>query len=697
MPRSPGTAVFAGRGAWLPRAAGAAQQGQTLLSGLRGDEALVFSNPSRILVATAPDEIHDLLYEIEAEQRQGNYVAAYLAYEAGAAYGLTVQTPAPDALPLAWMASYPPGSLTALTPEEWEQRLAAVDVARIRQVLSDNVPQLSVTRDEYVQAIGRVREFIAAGDTYQVNYTVRGRYDLTPEWTPPAGQVDPLDYFLALVMRQAVPYAAYLDLGEAQVISLSPEMFLRRDGRRLESRPMKGTRPRGHSHAEDVALAYELAETEKERAENLMIVDMVRNDLGRVCRAGSVHVPTLYAVEPYRTVWQMTSIVTGDVNPRASLDDIMRAVFPGASITGAPKHHTMEIIAELETEPREVYTGAIGCFYPGGDFTCNIPIRTIVHKEGHCKLGTGSGVVWDADAGAEYEETLVKASFATPPLDDTWRYEPAARLAAASNAAAQTARGRRGHGSLRVTSRSWPIDELQLFETILLGPRDWDATVESPDGITGLSTSLGMSDAAILDRYRFLDDHLRRMAASAEVLAFAFDRATLVDLLVGLGRITPDPAVVHVDLDAQSGFNLSQRAVPVKPAGPVTLLVSPFRTEPDDPFLRHKTTVRGFYNREHRRALHAGCFDALFINRLDRVTEGAITNIFARFGDEWVTPPLADGLLPGVWRAWFLLETSAKQRSLALEDLLAADEVLVGNSVRGPVPVDRVVCDPVTF
>jgi len=135
----------------------------------------------------------------------------------------------------------------------------------------------------------------------------------------------------------------------------------------------------------------------------------------------------------------------------------------------------------------------------------------------------------------------------------------------------------------------------------------------------------------------------------------------------------------------------------VKPAGPVTLLVSPFRTEPDDPFLRHKTTVRGFYNREHRRALHAGCFDALFINRLDRVTEGAITNIFARFGDEWVTPPLADGLLPGVWRAWFLLETSAKQRSLALEDLLAADEVLVGNSVRGPVPVDRVVCDPVTF
>ena len=684
MPPSAGTAVFAGRGAWLPRASGI-----TLSAGAApgpgrfdGDEALLFSQPTRVLVARAPEELHGLLDEVEAEQRRGNYVAGYLAYEAGAAYGLTVKTPLPDALPLAWMAVYPPGSLSVLSGGEWQRRLDATDVAPVREALAETTPRLSVTRDEYVEAIARVRELIAAGDTYQVNYTVRGRFNLPSDASGATGRVEPLAYFLALVIRQAVPYAAYFDLGDAQVISLSPEMFLRREGRRLESRPMKGTRPRGATHAEDVALAYELAETEKERAENLMIVDMVRNDLGRVCRAGSVHVPTLFAVEPYRTVWQMVSTVTGDVNPRASLDDIMAAVFPGASITGAPKHHTMEIIAALETEPRGVYTGAVGCFYPGGDFTSNIAIRTITHRQGQCTLGTGSGIVWDADAGAEYEETLVKAAFATPPRDDTWRPRSAAPRSAAPR-----------------PTIDHPAEQPQLFETILLGPRDWDATVELPDGLATLSTSLGMSDAAILDRYRFLDAHLQRMATSAETLGFAFEREALLDLLAGLGRITPQAAIVHVDLAADGGFNLSAREAPVPqtPGAAVALLVSPFRTDPDDPWLRHKTSRRGFYNREHRRALHAGCFDALFVNRLDHVTEGAITNLCVRFGERWATPPLSDGLLPGIWRAEFLAQMDAKERPLTLQHLLAADEVLVGNSVRGAVQVDRFVTDPLTF
>ena len=360
-----------------------------------------------------------------------------------------------------------------------------------------------------------MHEYIAAGDTYQVNYTVRGRYELA------GGAVDPLDYFLALVVRQSVPYAAYLDLGDAQVISLSPEMFLRRTGNRLESRPMKGTRPRGTTHAEDVALAYELAETEKERAENLMIVDMVRNDLGRVCRAGSIRVPTLYAVEPYRTVWQMVSTVTGDLQPGTRLAAVMRSVFPGASITGAPKHHTMELIAELETEPREVYTGTVALFCPGGDFTGNIAIRTIIHKQGKCKLGTGSGVVWDAESGPEYDETLVKAAFATPPEGSPWRPDRRPRL------------DPHEHGA----------DGNRLFETILLEPRDWEATVEYSDGLLGLSSSLTMSDAAVLGRYVFLDEHLDRMSASAETLGFAFDRQALTSLLVGQGRLAPGALV----------------------------------------------------------------------------------------------------------------------------------------------------------
>jgi para-aminobenzoate synthetase/4-amino-4-deoxychorismate lyase len=666
----------------------------------------MFSDPCRILVADKPDDLPGLLSEVEAEQERGRYVAGYLAYEAGAAYGLTVRDPGPDALPPAWMAVYPPESLTVVPQAEWRRYLDQVDVSRVAQALARIRPELSVSREQYIDAISRVRAYIAAGDTYQVNYTVRGRFPLgaagaasagaapdeaAPDGAALADAIDPLDYFLALVIRQQVPYAAYLDLGDAQVVSLSPEMFLRRDGRRLESRPMKGTRPRGATHAEDVALAYELAETEKERAENLMIVDMVRNDLGRVCRAGSVRVPTLYAVEPYRTVWQMVSTVVGDVNPRATLPEIMEAVFPGASITGAPKHHTMEIIAELETESRGVYTGAVGLFCPGRDFTCNIAIRTIVHQDGRCRLGTGSGVVWDAEPAAEYEETLVKATFATPPAPKPglatggWRPDSAKRLRAA-----------------------FAAQGVYLFETLLLEAREGDQTAEYAKGLAGLSPSLVLSDAAVLARYLFADEHLARMAASATALGLSFDAQAAREILIGLARVTPDVSVVRIELDATANFSLTTRGLPDQVSGAacdpansgsasVTLLVSPFRTDPDDPFLLHKTSVRGFYNREHRRALHQGHFDALFVNRLDHVTEGAITNVFARFGKKWATPPATDGLLPGIWRAWFLEEKGAEERSLTLEELLEADELLVGNSVRGAVRVSGVVADPLAF
>ncbi len=683
-------------------------------------------DPCRILVADKPRDIPGLLAEVEAEQERGRYVAGYLAYEAGAVFGLTVRDPGPDALPPAWMAVYPPESATVVPDEKWRAHLDRLDVSRVAQALAQIEPELSVSREQYVAAITRVRAYIAAGDTYQVNYTVRGRFPLgttgampgeaaergaAPADAASTGAIDPLDYFLALVIRQQVPYAAYLDLGDAQVVSLSPEMFLRRDGRRLESRPMKGTRPRGTTHAKDVALAYELAETEKERAENLMIVDMVRNDLGRVCRAGSVRVPTLYAVEPYRTVWQMVSTVVGDVNPRATLPDIMEAMFPGASITGAPKHHTMEIIADLETESRDVYTGTVGLFSPGRDFTCNIAIRTILHRKGHCTLGTGSGVVWDSEPVAEFEETLTKATFATPPASKPnlatggWRPDPAKRLRAAfapqSSVSAET-----------------PAEGAYFFETLLLEAREGDQTVEYTRGLDGLSPSLTLSDAAVLARYLFADEHLARMAASAATLGVPFDTEAAREILIGLARVTPDVSVVRIELDGAANFSLTTRDMPKPPGStggpgdggptsghsparagspPVTLLVSPFRTDPDDPFLRHKTSVRGFYNREHRRARHEGHFDALFVNRLDHITEGAITNIFARFGQEWTTPPLSDGLLPGIWRAWFLEQKGAKERSLTLEHLLSADEILVGNSVRGAVRVSDLVADPLVF
>ncbi len=675
LPDEQGVAVFAGSGAWHPQTPGA-----------DSDNALVFSKPTRVLTADRPGEIAGLLHEVEAEQSEGRYVAGYLSYEAGAAFGLTVRASeagarkpgaasevgaASELVPLGWMAVYDPAQATVISASEWQELLAQVDVTQVAKTLAEVEPALSVSREEYVQAIGRVREYIAAGDTYQVNYTVRSRFEL-------AG-IGPLEYFLALVLRQPVPYAAYLDLGDAQIISLSPEMFLRREGRRLESRPMKGTRPRGTTHAEDVALAYELAETAKERAENLMIVDMVRSDLGRVSRAGSVRVPTLYAVEPYRTVWQMVSTVTGEAHPRTPLADLMRAVFPGASITGAPKHHTMEIIAELETEPRGVYTGAVGLFMPGGDFTTNIAIRTIVHSQGRCRLGIGSGVVWDSDAAAEYDETLAKSAFATPSPGGASRTDTPAR-------AAEWRPDPQG-----VLRKMATQEDFYLFETVLLEAAASATGSTTDDAINPLHS---LSEEAVLDRFRFLEEHLDRMAASARALALPFELGAAREVMVGLARVHPEALVARIQLDAAGLFSLSTREVPADPTRPVDLLVSPFRTDPDDPLLRHKTSLRGFYNREHRRALAQGCFDALFLSRLDRVTEGAISNVFARFDDQWVTPPLKDGSLPGIWRAWFLEQNHAAEASLSLEELGRADELVVGNSVRGAIRVGRLVTGP---
>lgn len=611
----PGTAIFAG-GAWLPRRPEGAGGG--------AQPTLLLTDPAEVLVAYSVEEIPDLIAAVEAAQRQGHYVAGYLAYEAGAVFGLATKTTrsspsgerlTPDSLPLAWMGVYP--------GEEVHESAPAV-TAEAARASSPSALSLNDTPSEYCASIGRVRALIAAGDTYQVNYTVRARFDLG---------LNPADYFLARAAGHPVPYAAFLDLGPFQVISLSPELFLRRRGDHLESRPMKGTRPRGATRSLDVDLAYELVGSEKDRAENLMIVDMVRNDLGRVCRTGSVHVPALFALEPYGTVWQMASTVVGDLGPEVSLLEIMGATFPGASITGAPKHHTMEIIRDLESEPRGVYTGTVGIFFPGGDFTCNVAIRTIAHDRGRCLLGVGSGVVWDSDPQEEYDETLTKAAFV---FRNDFSNETGSLAAGATTG---------------------------IFETM----------------------RLAVNDGA---------EHLERMSSSAGALGIPFSRKEALERLAALAATCDESAVVRLDLDASGELSLKTRPLPAPPAEPVRVLLSPFRTDPDDELLRHKTADRPLHDREHSRALELGFFDAVFLNRRDHVTEGAITNLFARFGRVWVTPPVADGLLPGIWRARFMRETGALERSLTLDELATADEVVIGNSVRGKIPVAEIIEHP---
>jgi para-aminobenzoate synthetase component 1 len=263
-------------------------------------------------------------------------------------------------------------------------------------------PQSNFARHEFEAAVARIRDYIAAGDVYQVNLAQRFHCAFVGS---------PLALYRRLRARNPAPFGAYLDFDGATIASISPERFLRLDAttRSAEARPIKGTRPRGSTPGRDRALARELMESEKDRAENVMIVDLLRNDLGRVCRPGSVAVPKLFALESHPTVHHLVSTVTGVLADNADAFDLLRAAFPGGSVTGAPKIRAMEIIAELERAPRGLYCGAIGYVSATGGMDFNIPIRTIVLQNGAATFHAGAGIVWDSEPAAEYQETLAKA------------------------------------------------------------------------------------------------------------------------------------------------------------------------------------------------------------------------------------------------------------------------------------------------
>ncbi len=348
----------------------------------------------RAVVAWRADEVAAAVREVErAVEEDGLLAAGYLAYEAAAAYGLSVHPPPPDGPPLLWFGLF--------------HRRAAILAASLsdgRYHFGEWQPALDFPA--YAAALKRIKAAIARGDTYQANFTFPLRADF-------AG--DPRALFAALSAAQRAEYGAYLDLGRFVICSASPELFFRRDGERIESRPMKGTAHRGLTAAEDRAQIEWLRRSEKNRAENVMIVDMIRNDLGRVARVGSVAVPQLFAVERYPTLLQMTSTVTALTD--APLSDVLAAAFPCASITGAPKKRTMELLRELEVGPRGVYTGAIGVVLPGRRAQFNVAIRTAIidRARGAAVYHVGSGVVWDSDAAAEFEECRLKARVLSAP------------------------------------------------------------------------------------------------------------------------------------------------------------------------------------------------------------------------------------------------------------------------------------------
>jgi para-aminobenzoate synthetase/4-amino-4-deoxychorismate lyase len=577
-----------------------------------GDQAFVLRDEVAAVTARSLDEVHGAIADAESAADDGRWVAGYVAYEAAPAFdeALDVRSrtsahPTPD-LPLAHFSMF--AGYEEVAPfRARADRPAPYTVSTWKP---------SVDRGRYVAAVATIREHIAAGDVYQVNHTFR---------LHAAFGGDPLELYRDLVLAQRGAYGAYLDLGRFHVLSASPERFIRIEGNAISTRPMKGTARRGRWAAEDEARKAELVASEKDRAENLMIVDLLRNDLGRVAEFGSVNVDELFALERYETVWQMTSEISARVRRGTDLAAVFAALFPSGSVTGAPKTRAMEIIADLEDSPRGVYCGAVGFIAPPGapwaKASFNVGIRTVTIDtgEGIAEYGVGGGITWDSSEVGEYEEARAKA---------------------------------------RVLVDRRP--EFELLETMRWEP------------------SHG---------WWWLDRHLSRLSASARYFGFTFDRdridkacATAVD-----GAATP--ARVRLTL-ARDGAVVAEadpvaEALSVTPGRevPVVLAVDDEPVHPDDVFLYHKTTLRRPYLVRQRR--HVRADDVVMLNERGEVTETTVGNIVALVDGRWVTPPLASGCLPGVMRSVLLDEGVIIEAPLTITDLRAADEIGVINSVRG--------------
>ncbi|HUG41503.1 MAG TPA: aminodeoxychorismate synthase component I [Longimicrobiales bacterium] len=586
--------------------------------GLRVHAAL--EDPVRVVTAASPADVLPALSAVQDGVAAGLTAAGFLSYEAAPAFEPRMRVHPGARMPLLWFALF--DGETPLPPTR-DGEAAHLDW------------RIEMDRAAHAAAIEAVRGHIADGRTYQVNLTTRLR-------APFAG--DPVDLWDRMRRAQGPGYHALLDLGRFVIASASPELFFRTRGREITTRPMKGTRPRGRWTAEDLALRDELADSGKDRAENLMIVDLLRNDLGRIARTGSVRVPRLLEVERYRTVWQMTSTIDATLRDDVALAHILAALFPCGSVTGAPKISTMQVIAALEPTPREVYCGAIGVIRPGaagGDATFSVPIRTawIDRDAGVAVYGAGGGVVWDSTPAAEYDELLAKAVVVREP----W---PAFRLVETL---------RLEDGSL--VRRDRHLARLRDSAAYFGFPCPDDAAAAALDGIR-------RALPAGAHRVRLLLDEGGRVRAGVEPLEEPWgpDWPPITGPgVTGPGVSEPPSRARTVDLGR----------VPVSSA---------------DRFLFHKTTRRETYE-QARTDAPADAWDVVLRNERGELTELTRGNLVLELDGRLLTPALAAGLLPGCLRAGLLEAGAIAEATLRPADLRRATRAWLVNSLRGWVEI----------
>ncbi len=364
-----------------------------------------FLNPEHIISIDRIEKVPELFSAIERYCNEGFFAAGYIGYECGYHFeNIATRAPLPASMPLAWFGMY----RHRLVFNHGTGELEGTPLSRLGNI---NVSEYSLTncslkisKAEYVKRIAVIKAYIAAGDTYQVNFTDKYTFDFSGS---------PIACFASLREKQKVGYSAFINAEGKNILSFSPELFFKISGNKISTRPMKGTAQRGRNLAEDDAMKLWLQNDEKNRSENLMIVDLLRNDIGRISETGSVETKEMFSVEKYETLFQMTSTVEGTLRPGLSLYEIFRSIFPSGSVTGAPKIRTMQIIHEMEDQPRGIYTGAVGFFSPTKEAVFNVAIRTILLDGKKGEMGVGSGIVFDSDPEREYEECTLKAAFLT--------------------------------------------------------------------------------------------------------------------------------------------------------------------------------------------------------------------------------------------------------------------------------------------
>ena len=558
-----------------------------------GAAARLYRDPVRIVVAARSGDIAEALADVRRGLTAGLHAAGLAAYDAAQAFGVAALA---SAAPPLWFGLF--------------EGYQAIPTDRVADLLPDpagawtGAPAPLIDRDTYDARLAEVLALIAAGDIYQANLTFSATVAIVG---------DPLAVYARLRQTARAGYGAIIDTGERRLLSLSPELFFSLDAGRITCRPMKGTAARVPDAQADRTAAATLADDPKQRAENLMIVDLMRNDLARVATAGSVAVPERFTVEQYPTVHQMTSTVTATLAPGRDAIDILAALFPCGSVVGAPKHRAGQVIAEVEPEPRGVYCGAIGHICADGDAMFNVAIRTIdVTPDGSARIGLGSGIVADSSAGDEWRECLAKGAFVDA--------------------------GQR---------------RFDLLETMRFDPQE------------GLA---------------FLDRHIARLKASADLFGFRFNRHEARNALQAATFRLRRQSRVRLLLAPSGATSIEVSPMP-EPVDRLRVAVVPLPVAGHDFRLRHKTSDRGFYD-DARDA--SGADEVVFVDADGFLTEGSFTSLFVERGGRLVTPPCSRGLLPGVLRAELLATGEAVEGDITETDL--AHGFLLGNALRGLVP-----------